>query len=144
MAKSFDRERVGGLVFAPSPADRKKYAKQGLEVHVGLESWAEKDYPEDSLVYDLAGALVDLNVPILDAVFFNGMYLRTESVAPVRGARIGPLTLRSRHLTKFPTGLVTISERGILMVTEEAWEKASGHGKMSRGLAHRKEKGTKK
>lgn len=143
MAKSFDRKRVGGLVFAPSSTDRERYAKQGLQVHVGLESWAEKGYPENSLVYDLAGALVDLNVPLLDAVYYNGMYLRTESVASAREARIGPLTLRSRSLLKFPPGLVTLSEHGILMVTEEAWEKASGHGKMSRGLAHRKGKAKK-
>lgn len=141
MAKSFSLDQVGGLIFAPSEETRAKLKKRGMALVIGLDAWAAKGYPDNTVVYDFAGALTDLHVPILDAVFANGVYHRITSITPPKAARIAPLKLGSNELISFPKkDLVTISDSGILMVTEEAYRKATGRGKMSRGFSSRKAK----
>lgn len=67
--------RVGGLVFF------RKKAK--LPIYLGVRAWAEAGRPDNVYIYDSVENLSILNIPICDAVFQLGMYIK----APLRKPR---------------------------------------------------------
>jgi len=124
---------VGGLVFVPTAADRKRL--HPCRVFPGVGAWVSAGSPDNSVVYDHAGALVDHNFPLLDAVLFNGAYVRSSMQQPT-AARIAMHPLETPAPKKFDRpGLSVLSENNVQMVDPKAVSVATG--RMSRGVGHR-------
>lgn len=135
-SKSSERV-VGGLIFAPSKETRAKLTKEGYTVHVGLNAFYASPATGPAIVYDYAGALVDQGIPILDAVYRDGVYHHCHLKKPQA------ILVKPEAITSGPAVPLKVEEmdvlhdKGVRMVSEEAYSKATGHNKMSRGAGHR-------
>ena len=127
--------RVLGLVFWPE-------RKPELPLYPGIENWKAKGCPEPALVYDHAGALVDRGIPVVDAVYSAGAWVRVPNYSlpdPVPSVTIKSVHTKLGPVQVFsPEGGAEFS--GVVLVTPEAYKKSTGHNKMSRGHNKRKAK----
>lgn len=140
-APSFE---LGGLVFAPTADLRKELKARGVRVFVGLRAFFlavnEEGFSSPAVVYDYAGALIDQRIPIVDATYYEGTYHRSP-MHPLQEVRVRPERIQSGEVQAFNSdSMVVLSTHGVRMVSEEAFAKATGHGKMSRGAGHRVKK----
>lgn len=128
----------------PSKEQRAELQKQGVTLFLGLSSWAKAGYPSKSVIYDLAGALVDHRVPLVDSVFSFGIYKRSGSIAPLQEMTNPILYLDTPSpMPHTSGGKPTVIKNQVVMVDPKVTAKASGHGKMSRGVGHRSKKAAK-
>lgn len=128
---------IGGLVFCPEPASVARLKEKGISVFFGIEGWIYAKCPDNCMVYDHAGALVDAGFPILDALHRAGVYHKVPHTKP-RHATLYMCRPQAKARAKFSSGaLEVVSEHGVTMVEAEVSKAASGHGKMSRGISHR-------
>lgn len=131
---------LGGLAFAPTKEQREHFSKKGIQVFIGLTAFYEAKTKDPSVVYDYAGALVDQGIPILDAVYRDGIYHRSP-MSSVETIKVRSQVIEGGPLQGFKSkDLRVLHDKGVRMVSEEAYEKSTGHGKMSRGAGHRVKK----
>ena len=132
---------VGGLVFAPTKDEVSYFKSKGLKVIPGIDEWIRKGAPDHSIVLDFAGALVDSNFPIVDAVLTQGYWLRCPVLKPPTESIIYRSRITSEATICYSNeDMLTLSKSGIVTVDPEVSKAASGHGKMSRGVGSRGKK----
>lgn len=135
--------RVGGIIFAPTKKLIESIQSNGCTLFKGLDAWFDAGSPSKSVIYDHAGALVDHHIPIMDATYAMGIYHRIHgALKPMPFLEKVP----RRCFVSVPpiphtdAEHVVLSKHGIVTISQEAWQAASGHGKMSRGAGHRAKK----
>lgn len=139
--KSFTR--VGGIVFSPTKAQVDGYEREGVKLIRGIDTWREQKFPDNVVILDYAGALSDWNIPVLDAVYRNGVYHLSHAHRKPGEAKISVSRIRSKVVAPADfseSAMRVLSDDGVVMVDPSVTEQTSGKGKMSRGAGHRAKK----
>lgn len=80
-----------GLVFRP--------LKKPDNFFPSVFAWVSSGRPDNAVIYDTVDVLIDCQVPICDAVAFNGLYRRVEVPSPAK-----TVTIRLSKKLVVPTG----------------------------------------
>lgn len=133
---------LGGLAFYPSKAVVDRFKARGIRVIPGLTKWFELKSPSGCVIYDHAALLADYGIPILDASYLNGMYIRTRLSYTLKDLTAPRPEVPVGDAFVFDEGAdgQTHTKHAVVMVDPAATAAASGHGKMSRGVGHRSKK----
>lgn len=124
---------LGGLAFKPA-------TKLEHQVFIGIQAWHLAKRPANAFIYDHPGALQDAGIPILDAAFVKGAWVKLPVILPLQLCTPKLSNLHDAEAEAFSTEDGTTYEHSVMVVSEEATTKASGHSKMSRGVGKRMKK----
>jgi hypothetical protein len=91
MAKNLLRLNVGGIIFHNST----NLKDEEFKIFDSIESWVEARSPGTSFIYDTPVSLISLGLPIMDARFLNGSWVKKPLVR--KGVDV---TLTPKHWTK--------------------------------------------
>ena len=139
--KRIKREALAGVMFHVSKAKLPPKAQTFLGIH----AWENAGAPDNAVIFDHAGALVDRGIPISGAVLHAGVWVNTRHPITLAPAIVHPSRIPHGvgHTFSFPED-AEFHANEVVLVTEENHKKATGHNKMSRGIGKRGKKEAKK
>lgn len=139
--KSLKRHALAGVIF--NVAKEKMPAK--AQSFLGIHAWEDAGSPDYAVIFDHAGALIDRGIPIAGAVQHAGVWINTRHPITLLPAVVHPSRIPHGvgHKFRFPED-AEFHKNEVVLVTEENYQKATGHNKMSRGIGKRGKKEAKK